>query len=140
MSVPKRKRVEEARDLLERAKEQLGRAQVAWWEPAEPADCVTNAFYAYENALTAAVVAVGMKPTKQHYEKSVLAKRLFQENRLKTDVSDLLKTLNEVRKDVQYGESGDQLRQVDLEELVTELETFVGEVEALLDEVEESYR
>ena len=137
MSVSKKKRLEEARASLDVAKKQLSQAQVAWWDPPEPAVCVTNAFYAYENAVTAALVAVGTKRTKRHVEKAALAKQLFEENKLKTDVSQRLEHLNEARKDVQYGEAGPELSGIDLEDLVSELEGFINEVETLIGEIEE---
>jgi hypothetical protein len=40
--------------------------------------------------------------------------------------------LNELRKDVSYGEPGGELSDVDLEDLVSELETFLDEVEELV--------
>jgi uncharacterized protein (UPF0332 family) len=132
----KKKRIKEARELLSLSKEQLDDAQMDWWEPAQPASCVTNTFYAYENAISAAIVAVGRARTKKHHEKALLAKKLFDEQRLKTDVSDTLRELNEVRKDVQYGEAGGLLAGYDLESMVNDLESFVQEVEALIDEIE----
>jgi hypothetical protein len=48
---------------------------------------VTKCFYAYENALVAAATALGTVWTKKHYEKSALAKRLFEQNKLKTDIN-----------------------------------------------------
>jgi hypothetical protein len=50
-------------------------------------------------------------------------------------VSDLLKRLNEVRKDVHYGEADSEQRDIDLEELVSSLETFVNELDALLEQI-----
>lgn len=137
MTKSKKQRLREARASLALAQAQLERAQVAWWEPPDPADCVTNAFYAYENAVTAAMLAVGRKRTHRHPEKAAIAKELYEENRLKTDLSSLLMTLNDARKDVQYGEPGYQLRQIDLEDLVSDLEEFIDEVEAMLNELDE---
>jgi hypothetical protein len=54
------------------------------------------------------------------------------ENKLKTDVSDRLVKLNELRKDVSYGDPGEELSEVDLEDLVSELESFLDEVGELM--------
>lgn len=52
-------------------------------------------------------------------------------------MSDLLEVLNDARKDVQYGEAGSQLREIDLETLVSDLEQFIDEVEAMIQAFEE---
>src|SRR5947207_1095088 len=137
MTKSKKQRLRDARASLMLAQAQLERAQVAWWEPSDPADCVTNAFYDYENAVTAAMLARGRKRTHRHPEKVAMARELYEENLLKTDVSSLLQTLNDARKDVQYGEPGYQLRQIHLESLVSDLEEFTDEVEAMLNELDE---
>ena len=98
---------------------------------------MTKCFYSYENSLVAAATALGTPWTKKHYEKAALAKRLFEENRLKTDISDLLVRLNELRKDVSYGDPGEQLSEVDLEDLVSGLELFIDEVDELVTSLEE---
>ncbi len=133
----KRNRLKEANSHLERARAQWDSAAVDAWEPAEPADCVTKCFYSYENALVAAATALGTVWTKKHYEKAALAKRLFEQNKLKTDVSDLLVRLNELRKDVSYGDPGQELSEVDLEDLVSQLELFLDEVGELVASLEE---
>jgi hypothetical protein len=46
-----------------------------------------------------------------------------------------LKRLNEVRKEVHYGEADSEQRDIDLEELVSSLETFVNELDALLEQI-----
>jgi len=122
---------------LARARDQGDRAAVDSWEPADPAECVTKCFYAYENALVAAATALGTAWTKKHYEKAALAKKLFEQNKLKTDVSDRLVNLNELRKDVSYGDPGEELSEVDLEDLVSELELFLDEVGELVTSLEE---
>lgn len=58
--------------------------------------------------------------------------KLFEQNKLKTDVSDRLVKLNEFRKDVSYGDPGEQLLDIDLEDLVSELERFLDEVDELV--------
>jgi hypothetical protein len=138
MAKNKKDRVAEARRHLDRAKKQWDQAVVDSWEPAEPGECVTKCFYAYENALVAAATALGARWTKKHYEKADLSEKLFEQNKLKTDVSTRLKELNEMRKDVSYNEPGDELAKIDLEEVVSELETFLNEVDDLIMEIEEA--
>ena len=41
----------DAQEALTRARKQLERVQAAVWEPPDPEEAVTWAFYAYENAL-----------------------------------------------------------------------------------------
>ncbi|OLC46939.1 MAG: hypothetical protein AUH43_12830 [Acidobacteria bacterium 13_1_40CM_65_14] len=137
MAKTKKQRVAEARDHLSRAQQQCDQAATDAWEPAEPADCVTKCFYAFENAVVAAAVGVGIAWTKNHVEKARLAKRLFDENKVRTDVSSNLTWLNPVRKDISYGEPGEELANVDLEDLVSDLEAFINEVEELLVSIEE---
>lgn len=137
MARSKKDRLKEANAHLARAKDQWNRATVDSWEPEEPADCVTKCFYSYENALVAAATALGTTWTKKHYEKADLAKRLFEQNKLKTDISSLLVKLNDLRKDVSYGEPGEELSEVNLEELVSRLELFLDEVGELVASLEE---
>jgi uncharacterized protein (UPF0332 family) len=122
-----------ARQRLDTAKEQWEQAAVHSWEPAEPAECVTKCFYAFENALTAAMLALGRKPTTKHYEKAAIAAELATSGSLKTDISDRLSELNDLRKDVQYGEPGQALANADLEDILSELEAFLSEVEDLVE-------
>jgi hypothetical protein len=137
MAKSKKDRVKEAKAHLERARDQCDRASVDSWEPVDPAECVTKCFYSYENAVVAAATALGTAWTKKHYEKAALAKRLFEQNKLKTDVSDRLVELNELRKDVSYGDPGEQLLEVDLEDLVSDLEGFLDEVAELMASIKE---
>jgi hypothetical protein len=118
MAKSKRDRLEEAQAHLARARGQFDRASVDSWEPPDPAECVTKCFYSYENALVAAAAALGTSWTKKHYEKAALAKKLFEQNKLKTDVSGRIVKLNEFRKDVSYGDPGEELSDVSLEDLV----------------------
>jgi uncharacterized protein (UPF0332 family) len=129
-------RLAEARQRLKAANEQMGQAAVHSWEPAEPAECVTKCFYAFENALTAAALAVGQKTSTKHYEKAKLATQLTKKGILKTDVSDRLIELNDLRKDVQYGEPGQALANADLEDILAELQAFLDEVEQIVADAE----
>ncbi|HEY6770697.1 MAG TPA: hypothetical protein VI386_38630 [Candidatus Sulfotelmatobacter sp.] len=128
MAKSKKDQLKEAHAHLARAKDQFDCA-VDSWEPADPAECVTKCFYAYENGLVAAATALGAAWTKKHYEKVALAKQLFEQNKLKTE-------LNELRKDVSYGDPGEDLSLVDLEGLVSDLELFLGEVDELVTNME----
>src|SRR5437764_1268647 len=116
-----------ARDHLELAQEQWEKASTAWWEPADPASCVTNAFYAYENLVVAVAEAHGRKWEPSHYKKAALAGEFFKEKILATDVSERVLKMNDLRKDVSYGESGFDLATADLEEIVGDLGQFVTE-------------
>ena len=111
------------RTLLERAKEQYD----------EAADCVTKCFYSYENAVSAVGVFLGLQLPANHYEKARFARQFAEEGKLRTDVHDRLLDLNELRKNASYGEPGPELAKVDLEDLVSDLETFLEEVEGLID-------
>jgi uncharacterized protein (UPF0332 family) len=132
----KKDRLHKAHERLKTARHQWDRASVASWEPVEPAECVTNCFYALENAVIAAALAAGLTGTTRHWEKEELAAQLVRDGKLKTDVSDRLNELNSVRKDVQYGSPRESLREMDLEDLVAEVEDFLDEVDELVGKVE----
>ncbi len=127
---------DEAQTSIELASEQLEKAQTAYWEPAEPAECVTFSFYAYENLVVAAAEATGQRWTKNHKDKAELAARLCKEGFLKTEVSDELSRLNDLRKDVSYGEAGFDLAMEDLQDLVSNLESFHDEVVELVESLQ----
>ena len=69
---------------------------------------------------------------KTHPSKVALARKLFQDKVLLVDIADLLQSLNDLRKDVQYGDPGRDLSEVDLEDLATQLEVFLDEVERIV--------
>ena len=106
--------LEEARDHLDLAKKQWERAASDSWTPKDHASCVTNAFYAYENLLVAVAEAHGKQWTKSHYKKAELASELFKAKILATDVSGTILRMNDLRKDLSYGEPGDELADADL--------------------------
>jgi hypothetical protein len=137
MAKSKKERLKDANSHLARARDQWEGAVSDSWAPEEPADCVTKCFYSYENALVAAATALGTTWTKKHYEKADLAKRLFTQHKLKIDISRTLVELNELRKDVSYGDPGEALSDVDLEDLVTQLERFLNEVGELVESLGE---
>lgn len=119
---------DEAESKLALAKEQLHRVQVASGEPKDPEDVVVWAFYAYENAVVAAAEKAGIAWAKTHPAKQQAARDLYAADHVSIDVSDELDRLNELRKDVTYGEPGSDLQDVNLEDLASELETFIEEV------------
>jgi len=118
---------------------QLHQAQVDWWPPEDPASCVTNAFYAYENAVVAAAEAVGERWQKNHVEKAKLASKLAADGTVRTDVGDTLDLLNRLRKDVSYGDPGPDLAGLDLEDTVSDLEQFADEVDKLITDLEQRH-
>ncbi len=129
--------LKEARKHLDLAKEQWESAACAAWEPEDAAGCVTNAFYAYENLIVAVAEAYGRRWKPSHYKKSELATELFSEKILSTDVGEIILKLNDLRKDVSYGEPGFELADANLEDIVSELETFCNEVESIVDRLEQ---
>ena len=124
---------DEARKALKRAKAQSDKAAVEAWEPAEPGDAVMWAFYAYENAVIAVAELKGIPWEKNHARKAALAKELHAIGTLRTDVSERLRQLNELRKDVAYEEPGPELSELNLEDLIADLERFIDEVEDLIE-------
>lgn len=125
-------RAKEARAALERARKHWERVSGASWPPEDREVAVTWAFYAYENCVVAAAYALNVPWRKRHPNKVAVARRLFADGHVSRDVGGELERLNELRKDVQYGDPGAELLEVDLESLSAELEEFVGEVDALL--------
>jgi len=128
--------LETAREHLDLAKRQWERASTDWWPPADPASCVTNAFYAYENLIVAAAEAKGRVWVPDHLKKAELASALAHEGILTRDVQDTILRLNNLRKDVSYGEPGDQLASADLEDIVADLGSFCEEVEQIIEDLE----
>lgn len=110
-----------ARKAINIAQRHLERVQVAWYEPPDPVEAVTFAFYAYENAIVAVAELHGRRWTKNHYEKAELAHQLFQEGLISVDVSDRLREFNDLRKDVAYDEPGPELARLDLENVAIDL-------------------
>ena len=118
----------EAVAKLKLAQEQLERVQTASWEPEDPEDAVIWAFYAYENAVVAAAEKAGIAWAKNHPAKQQAARDLHAAGHVSTDISDELDRLNELRKDVTYGEPGGDLKDENLEDLASELEAFIDDV------------
>jgi hypothetical protein len=125
--------VSEARRKLGRAKKQLERVAVASWDPVDPEEAVTWAFYAYENAVVAVAEKANMQWKKAHWDKTDLAGKIADSNFVSVDVSERLGELNELRKDVQYDEPGPELEAIDLEDLARDLAAFLDEVEKFIE-------
>ncbi len=117
---------------LNLAKKQLEKVQVASWDPQDAEDAVTWAFYAYENGIVAVAEKLGLDWQKTHVSKVKIANELHEQDILSVDIGPVIENLNELRKDVQYGEPGPELQEVDLEDLATQLEEFVDEVESVI--------
>jgi len=130
--------IRKAREHLDLAKKQWDDAAVDSWEPEEPESCVSNVFYAYENLIVAVAEANGIRWKRNHYDKAELAASLSQQGKLKTNIRDLMLHLNDVRKDISYGEPGSDLQNEDLYELVTDLEHMIDDVEEIVSEKEEA--
>ncbi len=117
----------EAESKLALARDQLQRVQVASREPEDPEDAVVWAFYAYENAVVAAAEKAGIAWERNHPSKRQAARDLHAAAHVSMDISDELDRLNELRKDITYGEPGSDLKDEDLEDLAIGLETFIDE-------------
>jgi hypothetical protein len=127
----------EARRHLDLAKKQWESAACDAWAPEDAAGCVTNAFYAYENLVVAVAEARGREWEPSHYKKAKLAAALFSEKLLITDVSETILTLNNLRKDVSYGDPGFELADANLGDIVGDLEAFCNEVESIVATLEQ---
>jgi hypothetical protein len=69
---------------------------------------------------------------KSHYKKAELAAELAENKVLSKDLHDEILRLNDLRKDVSYGEPGAELSDEDLEDLVGGLELMIAEVEEIV--------
>ena len=121
--------IDEARQHIARARRQLEIVQVAAYDPDDPEEAVTWAFYAYENCVAALAERFGRKWTRNHREKADLARWLHTEGLISRDIGDELEELNSLRKDVAYDEPGPELGERDLEDLANELEEFIDEID-----------
>lgn len=124
--------LEEARSKLDLAKSHLERVRDGVMAE-DRVEAVTWAFYAYESAVVAAAEREGVSWQKNHPSKAKAAAELHQSGALSRDVSETLRELNELRKDVAYGEAGPDLETIDLEDLEAELEEFVEEITTLIE-------
>lgn len=125
--------IEEASQHLDLAKIQLERVSTAAWDPEDPAEAVMWAFYAYENCMVAAAESLGRNWKRTHPDKVSIARQLFSDGLVTRDVGADLELLNDLRKQVAYGEVYGDLAELDLEDLAGELESFVDEIEKLIE-------
>ena len=126
--------IEEARNHLGTAKMHLERVQEeAFDSDGDLGAAVTWAFYGYENCVSALAETLGRRWTHNHVQKADLARTFYTEQRVSTDVGDLLEELNRLRKDVEYGVPGSDLLAVNMEELSSGLEGYIDEVESCMD-------
>ena len=126
--------LEEAESHLSTAQKHLERVQnEANDTDGDPEEAVTWAFYAYENCISALAEVFGRRWTHDHVQKAELARTFHAEQLVSRDVGDLLEKLNRLRKDVEYGEPGNDLREMDLEDLNSGLESYIDEVESCVD-------
>jgi hypothetical protein len=92
--------LEAARKHIELAKKQWERASSDAWEPADPASCITNLFYAYENLIVALAEAHGREWKPSHYKKAELASQLasacFQQRPVYREVLILILSLRQL--------------------------------------------
>jgi hypothetical protein len=118
-----------AADSLALAKRHLARVLVSW-DPPEWLDLATFGFYAVEAAVVAAATHVSHPIQRSHPGKARAATELAASQGL-TDVSALLRDLNEARKSEAYGDvafpSG-----LDAKAVATAIQRYVDEVDELL--------
>ena len=126
-----------ARKHLDLARKQWDSAATDSWEPEEPASCVTSVFYAYENVVVALAEVFDIKWKKNHYDKADVAAQLAKGGKLSKDISQLMLRLNDLRKDVSYGEPGADLLNEDLETLVSDLESMIDEADEIVSKLED---
>ena len=124
--------LEEAESHLSTAQKHLERVQNEAYGDGDPEEAVTWAFYAYENCVSALAETRGRSWTHNHVQKADLARAFHAEQLVSQDVGDLLEKLNRLRKDVEYGEPGSDLLEIDLEDLSSKLENYIDEVESCL--------
>src|SRR5437016_761719 len=90
-------------DFVDIARRHLGKVQDAWDEPTDWDDLTTYGLYCLEALVQAASIHAGIPTVHSHWEKVNHAKKLHVDRGL-TDVSDLMRHLNEGRKANAYGD------------------------------------
>jgi hypothetical protein len=116
---------------LSLAREQLGRAQVAGFEPVDWAELSIWAFYALENAVIAAADHSKLPWERTHTSKVNVARVLRADKGL-PDASSLLVEPNELRKSEAYGEVRPS-PPMDAEDVLAEVEQFIEAVAQLVE-------
>ena len=109
------------------AERHLDKVRAAWDDPTDWADLTTYGLYCVEALVHAAGVAVGLSTVKTHWQKVGMAETLHTHHGL-TDVSGLMRDLNEGRKANAYGDSEFDNSDLDAEEIANAIEEFFDEV------------
>ena len=117
----------EAKERIARARSQLERVQTAA-SADDPESVVVWAFYAYENCVTSLAEFHSRAWNKTHPSKVQLARTLYNAGLVSRDISNHLRDLNRLRKDVAYEGPGPDLEELDLEDLAGRLEDFIDEI------------
>jgi hypothetical protein len=120
----------EASEKLDLARSHLERVQTASWDPVDWTDLSLYAFYALENGVVAAAEHLGIAWQKNHPDKARVAGLLHEQYGL-PDVSELLRELNQLRKNLAYGE-GPRPGSLDAEDTAIAVEEFVEAVATLV--------
>jgi hypothetical protein len=110
---------------------QLAKVQVAAQDPVDLSDLYLYGFVALENAVVIAAEHFGIATQKTHPSKAHAAEELHAKHGM-TDVSSLLRDLNELRKAEEYGETRPATTMTP-EFIATAVEDFVNSVGALFD-------
>ena len=115
---------------IELAQQQLERVQMAW-DPPDWADLSHYGFHALENAIDAACAHFGLENAgNSHWKRVERARQLHKEHGL-DDVADLLRDLNETRKNESYGDVA--ATPLDAEDTAASVEEYIEAVKKLLD-------
>jgi hypothetical protein len=120
------KKAVSAKEALERARQQYDKAQE---HSDDPDQVFVWCFYALENAVVAAATHANEQFQKNHWTKAEAARRLARDEGL-TDVSDMLRDLNDARKGTAYGDIEEP--EIEPEEVLTDVGNYIKEVENLL--------
>ena len=120
-----------ATDKMILARRHLERVQDAAWDTIDWAAISVFGFYALEAAVDAACLHFGKESQQSHWRRVDAAKRLSSEHGL-DDVSDLLRDLNEVRKNEVYGDV--VAPELDAQDVTTTIERYVDAIGVLVEE------
>jgi uncharacterized protein YutE (UPF0331/DUF86 family) len=116
---------------IELARKHLRKVLEAWDDPTDWDDLYMYGLYCLEAAVVAAVLNAGWRISKKHWEKANLAVRLHENHGL-TDVSQLLRDLNEGRKVLAYDDIDIESPDMSAEDISRQIEEFVEEVDKFI--------
>jgi hypothetical protein len=117
-------------DKLALARHHLKRVQSAWDDPTDWDDRSLYGFYCLEAAVEADAVRVGMRTSKNHWEKADVAGELHRKHGL-PDIEQLLRDLNDARKSAAYGDI--PAPDLNAEDVAFEIERYVDAVADLVE-------